>query len=210
MRDDSECVIVNMVPLQLLATVLMQAKHAPLTAIESEALSQAKCQGAEEAWVTENGKEVLCLDYTNPKVKVNFESVGKLKPLYALRLLGNDVKFGSLSPLRALPSLGLLVIMGKGVNDDDLKEIGQMKRLDKLDIRGDSITVSGLKQIQNLKKLRRLFLYGSKIKDSDLSAFEPMTWLEQLDLPPTVSQARVEALKAKLPKCIVSRWDGKD
>lgn len=193
---------------QLLALLFLVAQQSTLTAAQNQALERVRQSGGDPAWVTENGKEVLCIDYSRQGGKIELSTLEVLTPLYALRIMGPEVDARQYRFLRRLPNFGLLVVTHKGVTDEGMKEIGNLSHLDKLDIRGDSLSRKGLEYLKRLKQLRRLFLYGSKIKDQDVMPLATLTWLDQLELPPTVSIAAIEELKLKLPHTTVTRWDG--
>ena len=183
------------------------AQNSTLTAAQSTALEQVRKSGGDPAWVTEDGKEMLAIDF-NGKGEVNLAPLEVLTPVYAIRIMGPHLQTKQLNHLTKLPALGLLVITTQsGVDDEGMRIIGRLSHLDKLDVQGPKISATGLAYLSKLKKLKRLYLYGSKLKDSETAPLETLTWLDLLDLPKTVSPELVAKLQKKLPNTQVMRDD---
>lgn len=195
-------------PLLAICLGLISAQTPVLPSAQAKALEFVRQAGGVIAWVKEDDHQVLCIDYSLQGVTLDLAPLEALTPLYALRIMGPTVPASEFRHLRKLPDLGLLVVTHSGVTDDGMREIGYLVHLDKLDVRGDKLSAKGLTYLSRLRRLKRLFLYGSKLKDADIKPLESLTWLDQLELPPTVSLPAVAALKKKLAHILVERWSG--
>src|SRR5437660_11922667 len=81
----------------------------------------------------------------------------------ALAMLGAEIRWDIQQPDHPIVSVTL---MGKRVNDAELKHLGEFKNLRVLMLIDTQVTDAGLKELRNLINLQVLNLEGSKVTDA--------------------------------------------
>ena len=173
---------------------------------EQRAISEVERIGGTFAWVSEDDKQILSLDVDNKGKIFDFGKLKDIKSLRALRVFQGKIDEKSLPHLSKLTYLELLVITSTGLTDRGTKFIGKLTPINKLDLMSNSITGKGLQELRNLKSLRRLFLYNTTVVDADLVPLAEMTWLDELCLPTTITDAGLAKLKTSLPKTSIRKF----
>ncbi len=173
---------------------------------EQKAVKEIERVGGTFAWITEDSKELFCLDIENKSKVFDFRALSGLNRLNVLRIFQGKIENKSLVHLTKLNRLELLVITSEGLTNDGTKFIGKLTTLTKLDLMSNSITGKGLQELRNLKSLRRLFLYNTTVVDADLVPLAEMTWLDELCLPTTITDAGLAKLKTSLPKTSIRKF----
>lgn len=185
----------------LLALAVLLQEPA-LSASEQQIADRLKPRGGSMRYVLDDdgSRYVLSLDITQKdSATFDFSAIKGLTNLYALRIFKGRIRESSLKHLRGLPKLGLFVQLTKGLTDRGLIQICQCTKLKKLDIQSTSLTPRGLEHLAELKELRRLFLYNTTLRNKDLAPLQKLTWLDQLDLPASVTEKGAQALGRALP-----------
>ena len=174
-----------------------------LSSSEKIAVRRVEQAGGTFEWVQEDGRLTFCLDVNAKEKPFDFEPLVELKSLRVLRVFQGKIDEKSLVHLPKLKSLELLVITSDGLTNKGLKSIGKLVGLTKLDVKSENLTEVGPSEFLKLKSLKRLFLYNTKITDSSLNSLCRLTWLSELCVPKTVSEAGLTRLRIALPKASV-------
>lgn len=184
----------------LVASLILGQQRPTFSTVETRLAQELKLIGGQLVWVNESDDDwKLCLDLELKQQRLDFGILAPLKRLAVLRVFQGSIDERSLSALRPLKDLELLVILSNGLTDKGMALIGNLTGLNKLDVKGDTISGRGLSHLKRLPRLKRLFLYNTRLKDSDLAPLEQLTTLDEVTLPKTVSAARIERLRKKLP-----------
>lgn len=105
-------------------------------------------------------------------------SVGKLKNLKLLELLGTKVTNGGLKHLSTLTSLQELYLAHTGISDAGLIHIGTLKTLKKLDLSDTNITDRGLVHLKELTSLKEFFAGNTHVSEIGISHLKEIVTLQ--------------------------------
>jgi hypothetical protein len=96
------------------------------------------------------------------------QSIGKLRNLKILWIMGPEITDARLEHLKNLDQLQELSLFGMQITDDGLLNLKKMTSLNKLYLASTEITDSGIIHLQELKQLEYLRLYDTRVTKSGI------------------------------------------
>jgi hypothetical protein len=134
------------------------------------------------------------------------EHLAGLTGLQALFLSGPQVSDAGLAHLADLTGLQWLSLMNTQVGDAGLAHLADLTGLHWLYLGHTKVGDAGLEHLAGLTGLREIWLNSTQVTDAGLAHLFGLTGLRRLWLNTTkITDAGVQALKKKLPDCIVFR-----
>jgi hypothetical protein len=134
------------------------------------------------------------------------EQIRGLRGVRSLQIYKTDLTDAGMDPLATLPDLESLGLYHVRITDAGLKELASCPKLSTLGIdprEPVTITISTLVALPHLQTLTLYDTYPNSWIEPRLNDLEQATNLKELTLV-YISAAKVEAIRAKLPNCVIT------
>ena len=136
-------------------------------------------------------------------------TVSKMIALKTLQLDGHPLTHDGFRHLESLKQLEWLHLRDTKIDDNSLDVLSRFSNLKYLNIAGTLVSDDGLSHLIPLQSLERLEIQRTSVTDAGLQQLAKLETMVSLgvEIENHITMDGVDALKTKLPNCVIKCWD---